>query len=197
MKSRFEILLNCHPEADRIGDVGHFCLPYLEQILESLDDVRVICLMRDREETIDSFLRWIADTRKGRPVTRWAADRAGFDDDPSDLCFPKYATRDMQAAIGRYWDEYYEKVEGLAQGFPDPIRIFPMASALNDVVTIRELLCWIGIPAARTVAARVPPRAGVAAVHFLAMLRQALAFKYHSLEHDSRLRIDLPTHGDK
>jgi hypothetical protein len=146
MQARFEAILGLFPQVTRVGDVAHFYLPYVEDILAAFDDVRVICLQRDRNATIDSYLQWTVKTRGGRPVNHWSAEREGFEADPWDVCFPKYPTLDMAEAIGRYWDEYYDRAAGLAHRFPERVRIFPTERVLNDQDGIRDLLDWIGIP---------------------------------------------------
>jgi hypothetical protein len=149
MKARFEAILGLFPQVTRVGDVAHFYLPYVEDILTAFDDVRVICLQRDRSTTIDSFLYWTVKTRGGRAVNHWSADREGFEADPWDACFPKYSTVDMPKAIGRYWDEYYDRAAGLACRFPERVRIFQTERVLNDHDGTRGLLDWIGIPRAQ------------------------------------------------
>ena len=147
IRLRFEGLARQCPQVARIGDVGLYYLPYTDEVLSSLDHVRVICLKRDRQETVDSFIRWIQQTRKGRPVDHWSADRAGLEDDPWDASFPKYVALDMAEAIGQYWDDYYAQASRLAQEFPDRVRVFEMRSTLNDPAGIASLLDWAGIPA--------------------------------------------------
>ncbi|MBI2481815.1 MAG: hypothetical protein HYV60_25165 [Planctomycetia bacterium] len=41
-----------------VGDVGSFYLPYLEQFIAIVPDIRIVCLKRDREAVVESFSRW-------------------------------------------------------------------------------------------------------------------------------------------
>lgn len=149
VRSRFAMLVERYPQVARVGDVGHFYLPYIPDLFEAFENLRVVCLQRDREETIDSFIRWITATRSGRPVNHWSLDRDGFESDPWDRCFPHYPTRDMAQGIGRYWDDYYREAQRLATAFPEQFRIFPTERSLREVDGIRELLDWVGVPRAR------------------------------------------------
>ncbi|MFV1968842.1 MAG: glycosyltransferase [Pirellulaceae bacterium] len=150
IKTRFDRFSDGYPQVQRIGDVAQFYLPYVELALEVFHDVRVLCLQRNRQETIDSFLTWIVQTRHGRPVNHWSAEREGFAPDDWDACFPKYATRDMAQAIGRYWDEYYRSAAELVGRFPSNVRIFPTA-ALGEPDGVRALLDWASVPRSQQV----------------------------------------------
>lgn len=142
-------LVDRYPQVAFIGDVAHYYLPYVSFILESFPRARFVCLQRDRTETIESFVSWIAKTQRGVPVNPWSADRTGFDTTERDASYPKYATRNLPQAIGRYWTEYYGKAEEFVSRHPEQIRIFPAARVLNEAEEMRGLLDWVGIPRAR------------------------------------------------
>ena len=146
MQSRFTALIQARPNAARVGDVAHFYLPYIEEIIEAFPAVRVICLKRDREETAESYARWIAQTRRGAPVDHWRSSRTGLVPDVWDQCFPKYPVTDLREGVRCYWDEYYQRAEELVIRFPDKIRIFDTAATLNDPERVGWLLDWAGIP---------------------------------------------------
>ena len=69
LKERFQRLFDVYPGVTRVGDVGHFYLPYIERVLRSFVNVRVLCLRCGREETIDSHLAWIAESSVDRSIT--------------------------------------------------------------------------------------------------------------------------------
>jgi hypothetical protein len=146
MRERFQALLDRDAEVARVGDAAHFYLPYVPEILDAFENVRVLCLKRDRNETIESYLRWIIERRKGASVNHWSQDREAFDDDEWDACFPKYPMRDLADAIGRFWDEYYDRANELAHRFRDRVRVISMMRAIHDQGGQREILDWIGVP---------------------------------------------------
>lgn len=145
LPKRFGKLAARFPQVARIGDVACFYLPYAEEILDRFEEARFICLRRDRQETIDSFVRLLVKTRQGRPMNHWSADREGFDSDEWDAMFPKYPTRDMAQAIGLYWDEYYSWCERLIAAHSQRVRLFE-TNALNDPAAVREILTFAGVP---------------------------------------------------
>jgi len=129
------------PGARLIGDAAPYYLPYVEHILAAHPHVRFICLKRDREETVVSFLKttlhknfWIA-----HDGVRWKRT-------PWDRCFPKYQVSDKAEAIGRYWDDYYRRAAELAVEYPRAFRVFP-TDALNTAEGQHAILGHLGIPA--------------------------------------------------
>lgn len=116
-----------------IGDVGFYYLPHVETIWERYPQARFICLQRDREETIDSFVRWI----KG--VDYWAPDRDTKD--PWTHCFPVTEGDNLRARIGAYYDAYYEHAEKLAKD--ERFLSLPMES-LNTREGVTQILRHAG-----------------------------------------------------
>lgn len=140
------------------GDVAFYYLPYVRTILAANPDVRFICLRRDRESTIDSFLD---KTVKRRPFAflervglrrvknrnHWVEhDGTRWDSDPVwDRCFPKYDADDKRSALEMYWDDYYQTAERLQAELPDRFRLEPI-EALNDESGQDALLEFVGVP---------------------------------------------------
>lgn len=155
LQLRFGSLMAQHPGASRVGDAANSYLPQVESILTSYDDAQIICLRRDRQNTIDSFILWLAKTRPGRAVNHWSLDRSGLASDSWDACFPKYPTRDMVEAIGRYWDEYYGEAERLVAFDSDRVRIFETGAVFGRERGADEMLDWLGIPGHERVALSV------------------------------------------
>lgn len=129
-------------EAALVGDVGPYYLPYAPWLLRDVDEVRLVCLQRDRDAVIGSFF-----ARTGRR-NHWTADHGSrWRADPEwDRCFPTYATDSKEEAIGRYWDEYYRRAGELARRHPARFRIFDMEAALNDRRGQERLLDFVGVP---------------------------------------------------
>lgn len=153
-----------------IGDVAFYYLTYVEEIVARNANVRFICLKRERQATIESWVkkaaitRWrskrIADrlaswiTREPYYTSRnfWIEhDGSVWQPDPVwDKCFPKFVARDVRDAIGQYWDMYLAEAARLAALLPDVFRIVE-TKCLNDREVQRELLAFCGIQAAEQV----------------------------------------------
>lgn len=154
-----------------LGDIAFYYLSYVEQIAARHGDVRFICLKRDRQATIDSWLRkstvprWrskrVADrlssliTREPYQAARnpwmvhdgreWAVDPVW------DKCFPKFPGPTRAEAVGQYYDYYYEEVERLAALLPDRFRLVE-TPRLGEPETQSDLLAFCGVPPERQVA---------------------------------------------
>jgi hypothetical protein len=131
-------------DATSYGDVHSAYLPYAAEMLgsgeSSEDEIRFVCLEREREATVDSFLR-----KTERKANHWAptpflARHARWNDS-----FPTYEPHlDKREAIGRYWDEYHTEAMRLQSQYPEEFRIFEM-QALNDEQGQSAILDFIGI----------------------------------------------------
>ena len=117
------------------GDVAFYWLPYIEMMIRRWgEDLRVICLQRGREATVESYLRKVHQRNPWQASSyRWAP------------CYPKYS-QDLtkREAIGRYWDAYYARAGELATRH-DQVHVF-RTEALNDREEQRDLLCFAGVP---------------------------------------------------
>ncbi len=84
------------------GDVAFYYLNYVDFFFESLPDLRVVHIYRDKQSVVDSFLR----KTEGR--NHWMKNPENFSPDALwDKCFPKYEeAANKSEAIGRYYDEY-------------------------------------------------------------------------------------------
>jgi hypothetical protein len=153
-----------------IGDVAFYYLRYVEEIAARNRNVRFICLRRERQATIESWVkkaaipRWrskrIADrlasfiTREPYYTSRnmWMEhDGSVWQPDPVwDKCFPKFVARDMRHAIGQYLDMYLAEAERLTALLPEVFRVVE-TSRLNDRDMQRDLLQFCGIQAAEQV----------------------------------------------
>lgn len=152
-------------EVRLLGDIAYYYLNYVEDILTEVPAVRFVCIRRDREQTVASWLKksrikrwrslWLADRLKAL-ITRtpfyteynyWQAhDGSRWATDPVwDSCFPKFEAESKEQAIGRYWDYYYSEAERLAQRFADNFRIFDIGD-LSTEEGQRNILSFIGLP---------------------------------------------------
>lgn len=125
------------------GDVAFYYLPYVRPILEQLPDARVVCLRRDRAETVRSYLAK-ADGRNHwmrHDGSRWRLDPIW------DACYPKYERDGIRPALEAYWDEYYSTVAELEAEFPHNVRLWEMEEALNTREGLEGVLDFVGLEA--------------------------------------------------
>jgi len=149
-----------------LGDIAYYYLNYVEDILAVVPGCKFVCIKRDREQTVDSWMkksmikRWpslyIADRFKAL-ITRtpfytqynhWQ-DHNGeiWKQDPVwDSCFPKFETKEKIEAIRLYWDYYYLEADRLQKLFPDNFRIFDIDD-LSDSHGQKRILEFIGVDA--------------------------------------------------
>lgn len=148
-----------------IGDIAFYYLSYVEAIAHHNQNVCFLCLRRNREETIRSWMvksmieRWpskrFAD-RLSSVITRehyheshnfWMEhDGTAWETDPVwDKCFPKFEARSKRDAIAMYWDYYYERAEQLRSSHRSVFHIVD-TERLSDATFQDELLGYCGVP---------------------------------------------------
>lgn len=113
-----------------VGDVAFYYLPYVRYIAEARPDATFICLRRDREGTIESYMK----KTEGRDHWRPGEGRP----DHWDRMYPKFEAEDKRTAIGMYWEFYYRAVDELMRSGVR-VRTFDMSS-LNDEKAVAEIL---------------------------------------------------------
>lgn len=147
-----------------IGDIAFYYLSYVDAIVARNQNVRFICLKRDKAATVRSWIqksglgRWrskeIAD-RLGALITResyhesrnfWMEhDGSKWQKDPIwDKCFPNFPGPTKQKAIEQYWDYYYEEAEKVAARHPDVFRIVK-SEDINVTEYQTSLLAFCGV----------------------------------------------------
>ena len=129
-----------------VGDVASFYLPYAGEILASRANVKIVCLKRDRNQTIASFIRWLNHTQRWI-TNHWIAEppEGSYHDPLRSRLFPKFDVSNRDEAIGLYWDDYYQRANLLAQNYPDRFRIFDASQTLDSLEGQQELLSYCGI----------------------------------------------------
>lgn len=153
-----------------IGDIAFYYLTYVELLARHNPNVRFVCLRRDREKTIRSWMRksaierWrskrLAD-RVSSLITRspfhelrnfWMEhDGTNWQKDPVwDKCFPKFRAGSKREAIAMYWDYYYEQAEAMAPRLRGVFRIVE-TERLDDAEFQSQLLEFCGVPRERQV----------------------------------------------
>lgn len=147
-----------------LGDIAYYYLNYVDAILEQVPQARFVCIKRDREQTVASWLKksqirrwrslWVADRFKAL-VTRtpfyteynhWQShDGSIWKEDPVwDSCFPKIESNSKEAAIREYWERYYEEATKLEARLPESFKIFDIAD-LSSAEGQKAILAFIGM----------------------------------------------------
>lgn len=114
-----------------IGDVGYYWVNYVERLLNIRPDTKFICLKRDRQEVMDSYM----------------AHSSGLNVHPTDdwfRMFPRY-NLPKKEAVGAMWDDYYRISEGWAVKYPKSFSIMEMHDVLNDKNGMNKALSFLGI----------------------------------------------------
>lgn len=117
-------------KADVVGDVGYYWINYVERLLDVKPDTKFICLKRDRQETMDSYM----------------VKSSGLNVHPTDdwfRLFPRYNLSPKEA-VGAMWDDYYKIAESWQKKYPDKFVLMDMDDALNDEDNQRKMLNFVG-----------------------------------------------------
>ena len=133
-----DYLIEYDQKTEYIGDTGMYYLPYIDAIINRYKDVKVIGLVRNKKEVVDSFLKktkgrnhWYNhDGKKWQKDYRW------------DECFPKYDIKDKRKAIEEYYDSYIRTTNELEKKYPNKIKIWDIKD-FNNTSTKNEILDFI------------------------------------------------------
>jgi len=123
------------PPTALFGDVGFYYLKYVQQIWDTHPQVKFACLVRQREQTIASFVRHMHATAAH---ANWfqASGRRNYWDD----AFPSFPGElSLADAVGRYWDEYY--AEALRLAVYGQFEVFDMNN-LNSTHGVKRILAF-------------------------------------------------------
>lgn len=132
-------------DARIVGDVCHSWLPYIPMLMKRYPDARVICLERDCEAVVSSYINKLRRKNKNHWVLhhgkRWRRDSK------FDPTFPKYEDLELEDVVRRYWLEYHQAVDTLIEKYPGRVRKWKTEIVLNVPEAASELLAFIGIEA--------------------------------------------------
>ncbi|MFT4517654.1 MAG: hypothetical protein ACI9JM_000031 [Halioglobus sp.] len=147
-----------------IGDIAYYYLNYVDDLLESVPQCVFVCIKRNKNQTVASWLKkssigrwrslWLADKLKSW-LTRtpfhteynyWQEhDGKHWKKDPVwDSCFPKFEAASKEDAIRLYWDYYYLEADRLQRKHPDKFRVFDIED-LSTPSGQRRILSFIGL----------------------------------------------------
>lgn len=136
-----ESRLDAHASGARVvGDVALYWLPALEWFLRMGDaagvPVRVVGVQRGRDDTADSFARWLSpqtDHWAGPGTDRHRTRRPHA----WDASFPVAPGPTRADSIRAYWSAYYNRLRAIERA-DDRVKVFPV-DALNDPDEIGRL----------------------------------------------------------
>ncbi len=149
-----------------VGEVNFSLLNYIEPLLKSINAenveigseqeypftantaVRVICLRRDKAETVKSWMN------NHKNFNFWSgADHACFSQGlylKNDILGNSCHKYDLvkEAALACFWDDYYLKAAQLELIYPEAFKIFDMSELFSDTANQKILLDFLKIPVA-------------------------------------------------
>ena len=122
-------------EAEHMGDIAPMYLAYTSWLIDY--GAKIVCLQRDKDATVDSFLRQRYDHCSERPAP---------DVRPPELwwpCHPKFPGTREEAAR-QFWDAFYALAHDFEHKYPAQFRVFPM-EALNCEKGQADILYFAGV----------------------------------------------------
>lgn len=147
-----------------LGDAGPYYLPYVERILKTYVDVRIACMKRPKDQTVNSYINKmrvvrttreliaerVASTISGKPFYKFRnhwINHSGekyMPDKIWDKCFPKFQVIDLNQALNEYWDFYYETATKLEKNYSQVFKIFDINDLNNENGQIK-MLKFLGV----------------------------------------------------
>ena len=125
-----------------IGEVSCALLPHVQAIRDPVPDLRVICLHRNREDVVKSFMSWMVPSNL-RPSDRVLRAEKFSGTNIPDVVerFPVIDAATPEQAWGFYW----EMAEKLMEAVKEPVKHVWMNS-LNDDYTLESIFDFLEIP---------------------------------------------------
>ena len=155
-----------------VAAVSSVALAYVHEYIALDPSVRIVALIRPRDEVVASFLKkskgrnhWQKHQRQRNDTSRISDEMAvqrdktwdfAFPNMSDDECGPYMATvsdsdkagecsrPDKTCAIRAYWALYNDVLYELSGRYPENVRVFEMDAALNIASVQADLLNWCG-----------------------------------------------------
>ena len=129
-----------HPQS--VGDTALYYLPYLTKFIKKIPNIKIVCLKRNKKDTIKSMEKHI-----GNQKNHWLEhNNINWNKDIFwDQCFPKYEIQNRKKAISLYWDEYYFTINKLKNKFPKNIILISI-NYLNNKKGQEKIFNFLKIP---------------------------------------------------
>lgn len=131
-------------EAEYVADSAFYWINYIELIRSYVPSPKVVCLKRDRDEVVNSWMSY------NDPRNYWTSPSSKYWGEPEDsidirmMMFPKYDLPKKDAII-EYWDEYYRKAEYWQSKYPEILKIYSMHDVLNTEDGQRDMFKFVGM----------------------------------------------------
>ena len=141
-----------------IGDIGFYYLPYTDLIMTLDPRIKMICIERDQQSTVQSYLRKTRTVRKkkiGEILTvskiidrnhwiehngkKWKLDELW------DKCYPKYDVKTKVEALNKYWEDYHALSSKFQLKYPNRFKVFPINN-LNSIKGQKSILTYLDFP---------------------------------------------------
>lgn len=139
-----------------VGDVASYYLPHVESIIENSDNAVFPCIVRDKDEVIDSFIRKlkVADnvfekfyfSLKGKLGYRnhWSPSNRYVKDSKWDRLHPNVGKNvSLKDALSRYYDFYYEEADRLSGKYKN-VKLYDI-DVFSSEEGRKELLEFCGV----------------------------------------------------
>ena len=143
--------------ADIVGDIALWNLPYAEQFLK-FKNVKIVALKRDRTDTISSFEKWFSKWNHFPWAEIEVQVENGFKPNKRyDACYKKFKEFgtgqkvEVNQGASLHYDDYYKEVDFLKELYPDRVRIVDTYEILNSGDAKRELFKWLNMEAPYTI----------------------------------------------
>jgi hypothetical protein len=128
------------------ADISLWWLTFVDHIVDKYkDDVRLLCLRRDREATIQSYIKKLNINGPNGMNHMVEHDGTFWARNPWDVAYPKYDAKTLPEALGMYWDDYYTRGEAFQKKYPDKFKVIDLPD-LNDADKVLEILNFCNIP---------------------------------------------------
>lgn len=147
VRQRLERILSANEGVPFCGDTQSSYLPYVEEILQLVPNVKFVCLRRPKREVIQSFCQFM-DRNSPLRMNHWTREPApGWHHDPVQTrLYPKYPTQNRDEGLSLYCDQYEAESTRLAERYPEQFRLFDPEIAFDTEAGLRQLLTFVGIP---------------------------------------------------
>lgn len=86
------------------GEIAFYFLPYIPKLMADIPNLKVICLQRNLEDTVKSFINTIRTDTNPWHSGEWSK------------CYPRY-DGDLNSCIHEWWRTYYEIATSYAKLF--------------------------------------------------------------------------------
>tara|TARA_R110002020_G_scaffold457122_1_gene673923 strand:+ start:1759 stop:2382 length:624 start_codon:yes stop_codon:yes gene_type:complete len=128
------------------ADISLWWLNFVDQIVDKYkDDVKFICLRRDKEQTVNSYVKKM--NINGTNGMNHVQDHDGsfYAKNPWDASYPNFEADSLPEALGLYWEDYYKRSEEFTKKYPNQFKLVDMLD-LNDKDKVLDLLNFCEIP---------------------------------------------------